>query len=525
MIMNKPRSRTLIGRAAVFLFQLMLVLTAVYAADRPNIVFIFSDDHAYSAISAYGDARKLVQTPNIDRLAREGMIFHRAMVPNSICGPSRACVLTGKYSHANGFYDNNRGRFDGSQQTMPKLLQAAGYQTAVIGKWHLVSDPTGFDYWDILPGQGIYYNPPMIRMGEKLKREGYITDIITDLSLDWLKKRDKSKPFLLMAQHKAPHREWSPNLKNLGWNGDRKFAEPETLFDDYAGRGKAEREQDMTLEKTFTPLDAKLQPPNGMTGAQLKTWNAYYEPRNEEFRKASPQGKDLVRWRYQRYMHDYLGTVMSVDESVGRLLKYLDDEGLAENTIVVYSADQGFYLGEHGWFDKRWIFEESLRTPLLVRWPGKTKAGSTNKDIVSNIDFASTFLEAAGQPIPGDIQGRSLVPVLQGKTPADWRKSFYYHYYEFPGPHSVRRHYGVVTDRYKLVRFYEPDVDYWELFDLQKDPHEMRSVYGQPGYAATQKELHAELKRLRTDLKVPEQDPPETMPQKKGQETKTKRVE
>ncbi len=482
------------------------------ATQPPNIVFIFADDHAFQAISAYGDARKLVQTPNIDRLAKEGMIFQRAMVPNSICGPSRACVLTGKYSHANGFYDNNRGRFDGSQQTMPKLLHAAGYQTAVIGKWHLVSDPTGFDYWDILPGQGQYYNPPMIRMGEKVQREGYVSDIITDLSLDWLKRRDKTKPFLLMCQHKAPHREWSPNLKYLDWNGDRKFAEPSTLFDDYSGRGEAEHKQDMTLAKTFTPTDEKLRPPAGMTAAQLATWNAYYEPRNEAFRKANPQGKDLVHWRYQRYMHDYLGTILSVDESVGRVLKYLDDEGLADNTIVVYSSDQGFFLGEHGWFDKRWIFEESLRTPLLIRWPGKTKPGSVNKDLVSNIDFASTFLEAAAQPIPADIQGRSLVPILEGRTPADWRKSFYYHYYEYPGPHNVRRHYGVVTDRYKLVHFYAPDVDYWELFDLQTDPQELRSVYGQPEYAATQQELHAELKRLRAELKVPEQDPPETLP-------------
>jgi len=496
--------------AAVFL---ALAMTPAHAATKPpNIVFIFSDDHAYQAISAYGDPRNLIQTPNLDRLAREGMMFHRAMVPNSICGPSRACVLTGKYSHLNGFYDNNRGRFDGSQQTMPKLLQAAGYQTAVIGKWHLVSDPTGFDYWDILPGQGIYYNPPMIRMGEKVKRDGYTTDIITDLSLDWLKQRDKSRPFLLMCQHKAPHREGSPNLKNLGWNGDRKFAEPETLFDDYSGRGKAEHEQDMTIANTFTDLDAKFRPPPGMTEAQLKIWNAYYEPRNAEFRKANPLGKDLVRWRYQRYLHDYLGAVLSVDESVGRLLKYLDDEGLADNTIVVYSSDQGFYLGEHGWFDKRWIFEESLRTPLLIRWPGKTKPGSARKEIVSNLDFASTFLEAAGQPIPRDIQGRSLVPILRGRTPADWRKSFYYHYYEHPGVHNVRRHYGVVTDRYKLVHFYTPDVEYWELFDLQTDPHELRSVYGQSDYAATQKELHAELKRLRMELKVPEQDPPESLP-------------
>ncbi len=482
------------------------------AGKPPNIVFIFADDHAYQAISAYGDARHLIQTPYIDRLAREGMIFNRAVVPNSICGPSRASVLTGKYSHANGFYDNNRGRFDGSQPTMPKLLHAAGYQTAIVGKWHLVTDPTGFDYWDILPGQGRYYNPPMIRMGERVQRDGYVTDIITDLSLDWLKQRDKSKPFLLMCQHKAPHREWSPNLKYLNWNQDRKFAEPETLFDDYSGRGKAEREQNMTLAQTFSDLDAKLRPPPGLTDEQLKTWNAYYEPRNEAFRKANPQGQALVRWRYQRYLHDYLGCIASVEESVARLLKYLDDEGLSENTIVVYSSDQGFYVGEHGWFDKRWIFEQSLRTPLLIRWPGVTQPGSRNRELVSNLDFASTFLEAAGVPVPGDIQGRSLVPLLRGQTPPDWRKSFYYHYYEYPGAHSVRRHYGVVTDRYKLVHFYYPDVDYWELFDLQKDPQEMRSVYGEPGYADAQRGLHAELERLRRELKVPVKDPPESMP-------------
>jgi arylsulfatase A-like enzyme len=354
----------------------------------------------------------------------------------------------------------------------------------------------------------------MIRKGERIKREGYVTDIITDLSLDWLKQRDKTKPFLLMCQQKAPHREWAPNLKYLGWNGDRQFPEPETLFDDYSGRGQAEREQDMTIEKTFSPRDAKLVPPPGLSAEQLKSWNAYYEPRNEAMRKADPKGKDLVRWRYQRYLHDYLGCVLSVDESVGRLLKYLDDEGLAENTMVVYSSDQGFYLGEHGWFDKRWIFEESLRTPLLIRWPGKVKPGSSSKAIVSNIDFASTLLEAAGQRIPGDIQGRSLVPILTGNPPDDWRKSFYYHYYEYPGPHSVRRHYGVVTDRYKLVHFYEPDVNYWELFDLQQDPQEVRSVFGMPEYAAAQKELHTELNRLRHELKVPEQDPAITYPKK-----------
>jgi arylsulfatase A-like enzyme len=486
-------------------------LATLAAQKQPNILFIFSDDHAYQAISAYGDARKLNQTPNIDRLAKEGMIFHRAVVPNSICGPSRAVVLTGKYSHANGFYNNTNSRFDGAQVTMPKLLKAAGYQTAIIGKWHLVSDPTGFDYWEILPGQGRYYNPPMNRGGQQVAHNGYTTDIITDLALDWLKKRDPSKPFLMMCQHKAPHREWSPNLKNLGWNGDRKFAEPETLFDDYAGRGKAEHVQDMTLEKTFTPVDAKFTPPPGLNEEQLKQWNVYYQPRNAAFTNANLTGKELVRWRYQRYMHDYLGTIASVDESVGRLLAWLKEASLENDTLVVYSSDQGFYLGEHGWFDKRWIFEESLRTPLLARWPGVIKPGSVNKDIVSNLDFAETFLEAAGAPVPAEMQGGSLLPILKGRTPADWRKSFYYHYYEFPGPHSVRKHYGVVTDRYKLVRFYGDDIDEWELFDLQKDPRELRSVFGQPDYAKTQKELEQELARLRKELKVPDPDPEETI--------------
>ncbi|MCR4414055.1 MAG: sulfatase [Thermoguttaceae bacterium] len=490
--------------------------SAAWGAGRPNVVFIFSDDHAYQAISAYQDPRRLLDTPNIDRLAREGMRFDRCLVPNSICGPSRATVLTGKYSHANGFYDNTNSRFDGTQTTLPKLLQAAGYQTAIVGKWHLVSEPTGFDYWEILPGQGVYYNPPMIRNGKPVKHQGYVSDLITDLALAWLRQRDRSKPFLLMCHHKAPHRSWEPNLKYLGHDNDRQYPIPETLFDDYAGRGKAERQQDMTIAKTMTPQDLKLVPPKQLTDEQLRAWNAYYEPRNEAFRKANLQGRDLVRWKYNRYLHDYLGCIKSVDESVGRLLAYLDEAGLTENTLVIYSSDQGFYLGEHGWFDKRWIFEESLRTPLVVRWPKVTKPGSVNRDLVSNLDFAETMLEAAGVPVPSEMQGRSLVPLLKGQTPADWRKSFYYHYYEYPGPHDVARHYGVVTARYKLVRFYEPQLDYWELFDLEKDPRELTSVYGRPDYAAVQRELHAELARLRQELKVPDPDPPETITKPAG---------
>ena len=493
-----------------------LLLTAALAAlslgaaekRPPNIVFIFSDDHAYQAISAYGDPKKLNETPNIDRIGKEGMRFDRCLVTNSICGPCRAVVLTGAYGHINGFVNNTNSRFDGSQITFPKLLKAAGYQTAIVGKWHLESDPTGFDFWQILPGQGVYYNPPMIRMGEHITNSGYVTDIITDASLDWLKKRDKSKPFLLMAQHKAPHREWSPALRHLNHDNDRVYPEPATLFDDYANRGAAEHGQDMTIEKTMTDRDTKLVAPPQLTPEQKAVWDAYYEPRNAKYRAANLTGKDLVRWRYQRYMHDYLGCIKAVDESVGRILKYLDDEGLADNTIVIYSADQGFYLGEHGWFDKRWIFEESLRAPLLVRWPGNTKPGTATSAIVSNLDFAETFLNIAGQPIPERMQGKSLVPVLRGQTPADWRKSFYYQYFEYPTPHRVQPHYGVVTDRYKLVHFTGAGApDYWELFDLKSDPMEMKSVYEDPAYKDTVATLGKELTKLRADLKVPETIP------------------
>ncbi len=478
------------------------------APQRPNILFIFMDDLAYQAVSAYGDGRKLLDTPNIDRIAREGMRFNRALVPNSICGPSRATVLTGQYSHLNGFPNNTNSRFDPARPTFPKLLRANGYQTATIGKWHLVSEPTGFDFWEILPGQGVYYQPEFIRNGGKITEQGYVTDIITDHSIGWLERRDKSRPFLLMTQHKAPHREWAPALRHLGHDADRKYPEPPTLFDDYSGRGRAVREQDMTLAETFTPRDAKLDAQPRLTPEQREQWDAYYEPRNKAFRDMRPEGADLVRWRYNRYLHDYLGTVKAVDESVGRLLDYLDEEGIADRTLVVLSSDQGFYLGEHGWFDKRWIFEESLRTPLLVRWPGVVEPGAVNDDLVSTVDFARTFCEAAGTDAPEGAQGASLLPLLSGKTPDGWRKSFYYHYYEYPQPHHVRPHYGVVTRRHKLVHFHAPDVDYWELYDLSTDPHELRSVYDDPAYADTRRGLHEELNRLRKELEVPDQDPP-----------------
>lgn len=517
--MTIPIPQQLAGRS---LWHQMVVCAALLAGGHglaaampkgpPNIVFIFSDDHAYQAISAYGDPRELIRTPNIDRLAKEGMRFDRCLVTNSICGPSRATILTGKYNHLNGFVNNTNCVFDGAQVTFPKLLQAAGYQTALIGKWHLESDPTGFDHWQILPGQGEYYNPPMIRNGQKIQTKGYVTEIITNETIKWLKNRDRTKPFVLMSQHKAPHRNWFPPLDSLGREPDRVYPEPATLFDDYSGRGNAEREQDMSLEKTMHDGDVKLRgAPARLSPEQRKQWDAYYEPRNEAFRQAKLTGKALISWKYQRYMHDYLACVQAVDDSVGAVLKALEEEGLADNTIVIYSSDQGFYLGEHGWFDKRWIFEQSLRTPLLVRWPGVVRPGTVNKDIVSNVDFAETFLEVAGQAVPAEMQGRSLVSLLRGEKPADWRTSFYYQYFEYPAPHRVRPHEGVVTDRYKLVRFFGTADNYTELFDRQTDPEELTSFYGRPEYAGVQADLEAELGRLKHVLKVPEVIPPAWM--------------
>ncbi len=479
------------------------------AAAQPNILLIMADDHAWQALSAYGDSRHLIQTPNLDRLAKEGTRFDRCLVPNSLCGPSRACLITGTYSHINGFHNNSGDRFDGSQTTFPKLLQKAGYQTAVIGKWHLESDPTGFDYWEILHEQGIYYNPPMIRNGTNVQHQGYTTEIITDLSLDWLKNRDQSKPFMLLCWHKAPHRIWEPALNDLDFDHDRQYALPETLHDDYSGRGKAEADQDMKISTTMRlNEDCKLTVPPDLSPEQRKVWDAYYEPRNEAFRKMNLTGNALTEWKYNRFMHDYLGCVKSLDDNVGRILKYLDDTGLATNTIVVYTSDQGFFLGEHGWFDKRWIFQESARTPLLVRWPGVTQAGGVSQKLVSNIDLAETFLQAAGVSIPGRMQGSSLVPLLKGENPADWRAAFYYHYYEYPAWHRVRPHYGVITDRYTLAHFYAPDVDYWELFDREKDPQEMKSVFGNPAYAGVQTNLMQEVSRLRKELKEPATEDP-----------------
>lgn len=511
----------------IFTFALVLALSvvgtrAVHAADakRPNIVFIFADDHAYQAVGAYKDYLKdVVRTPNLDKLASQGMLFRRCMVTNSICGPMRAVIQTGKYSHINGFVHNGN-KFNGDQQTFPKLLQKAGYQTAVIGKWHLGEHqaPQGYNYSEVLIGQGPYYNPPMLKdadgSGDNKKRtreqhKGYTTDIITDLTLAWLENgRDKSKPFMLMCQHKAPHREWSPKPEVYEhWKGV-KIPEPPTLFEDYSKQVGPRQRQEMSLAKHFRRgYDDKTNgwAPGNLDPEQKKAYLAMFAEENAEFEKNAPNmtEQERVRWVHQRYAKIYLASIESVDQNVGRVLKYLDDNGLSDNTIVIYSSDQGFYIGEHGWYDKRWVYEESLRTPFIVRWPGVTKAGSENGDIVSPLDFAQTFCELAGVEAPNDMQGRSLVSVLKGKTPDDWRKSHYYHYYEYPAVHMVSRHYAVCTERYKLIHFYGRDGDEWELVDLKVDPLETKNFYNDSQYAKVQKELYAELDRLRKQYDVP----------------------
>jgi arylsulfatase A-like enzyme len=497
------------------------------ASKRPNIIFIMSDDHAYQAISAYSD--KLTQTPNIDRIANEGMMFTNACVTNSICSPSRAVILTGKHSHLNGKTDNYFP-FDTTQVTFPQLLHDAGYQTAMFGKLHFGNSPKGFDEFKILPGQGVYYNPDFITKNEDTIRvNGYVTDIITDMAINWLdKERDAEKPFMLFFLHKAPHREWLPAERHYKEFTKKTFPEPETLFDNYEGRGTAAKTAEMNLlthmnwagDSKITPAlmdelgipetcdwdkSAFAREVGRQNPEQRAKWDAVYGPINEELKKnyKNMSKKELMQWRYQRYMQDYLGTIAAVDEGVGKVLDYIDDKGLAENTIVVYTSDQGFYLGEHGWFDKRFIYDQSFKTPLLVRWPNVIKPGITNTQMVQNLDFAQTFLEAAGVDAPTDMQGESLVPIFKGDT-ANFRDAVYYHYYEYPSVHMVKRHYGIVTEAYKLIHFYY-DIDEWELYDRKKDVNEMTNVYNDPAYADVVKELTQKLH----DLRVKYKDSPE----------------
>ena len=492
---------------------------------RPNIIYIMSDDHAYQAISAYGGPLKdLAATPNIDRIAREGIRFDRCLVTNSISGPCRAVILTGKYSHLNGFVRNEGQKpFDGSQQTFPKLLQKAGYTTAMIGKWHLGSDPTGFDHWEILPGQGSYYNPDFITTGGRHVEKGYVTELITEKCISWLKEaKDTGKPFMLMMHHKAPHREWQPGPHELTLYKNVTFPEPATLFDDYSNRGTAEKTQDMTISRTMRiEEDLKLYKDKSkmkttgltrMDSLQKAEWNSVYDPIIRQFYASGLTGKELVSYKYQRYLQDYLACIAAVDKSVGEVLDFLKENGLDKNTIVIYASDQGFYLGEHGWFDKRWMFEESYRTPLLMQWPGVIEPGRVNADMVSNIDLPETFLEMAGVDVPSDMQGRSMVPILRGKTPSDWRKEHYYHYYEYPGPHMVKRHYGMSNERYKLMHYYY-DIDEWELYDRKTDPLEMKNVYNDPAYASVRKNLHKRLAKLMKQFKDSEESAKSFLPQ------------
>ena len=486
------------------------------APKQYNIVYIMTDDHTAQMMSCYGS--RFVETPNLDRIANDGVIFTNSFVANSLSGPSRACMLTGKHSHANGFTDNTTCVFDGSQQTMPKLLQKAGYQTAIIGKWHLISLPTGFDHWEIVPEQGDYYNPDFITMdNDTIRKEGYLTNLITDMSIDWMEnQRDKEKPFCLFIHHKAIHRNWLPDLKDLPLYEDKTFPLPDNFYDDYEGRPAAAAQQmsifkDMDLiydnkmnraDKT-SPLKERYESYVGRLNPEdRKIYDDFYQPIIDDFYKKNPQGNELAEWKYQRYMRDYAKVVKSLDENVGRVLDYLKEKGMLDNTLVVYTSDQGFYMGEHGWFDKRFMYEESMHTPLIMHLPKDFKAKGEIPQLVQNIDYAPTFLELAGAPIPEDIQGVSLVPLLKGEQPADWRKSLYYHFYEFPAEHMVKRHYGVRTDRYKLIHFYN-DIDEWELYDLKEDPSEMHNLYGQPGYEKITEDLKAELVKLQTQYKDP----------------------
>ena len=452
-------------------------------AKQPNIVYIMSDDHAAHAISAYGS--KLIQTPNLDRLAKEGMKFENAFVTNSICTPSRAVMLTGKYSHLNGVPVFNH--LDTTQPLLSKYLQQAGYYTGVVGKWHLGGQnpytpengkPQGFDYWNILPGQGLYFDPVMIEMGQRKNLKGYTTDLITDISIDFIKNRPPNKPFFLMYHHKAPHRTWQPDEKHRKQFENFEPPIPATFDDNYRGKSDASRLATNHIDTDLNEQDTKGKPPAGLSGAELK------------------------RWKFKRYMQDYLACIAAMDENIGRFLNYLDQNGLAENTIVIYTSDQGFFLGEHNMYDKRFMYEESLRTPFLIRWPGQIKPGTVSKGMILNVDFAPMLLDAAGAKVPADMQGRSFLPLLKGQTPKNWRTSMYYRYYH-PGHHNVAAHYGVRTDRHKLIYYHK--LDQWELYDLQKDPIEMHNLYTDPASAGLVKRLKAELYRLKKEVKDDDQ--------------------
>ena len=480
------------------------------SAAAPNIIFILSDDHSLQTIGAYRGrlaqfCRQQKVTPNIDQLAAQGGHFINSFCGNSLCSPSRASILTGLHSHANGVTNLDQSLRAGVW-TFPESLRDVGYQTAVIGKWHLGKTTPVTDYWRILPGQGDYWHPDFIGPNGREAHTGYATDVITQMSLDWLRQRDIAKPFLLMMLHKAPHRNWVPPPRYYEWLQQVTIPEPATLFDNYEGRTSSARNQKMEIGRDMNlPTDLKVfeagkwpAEMKRMTTAEKADWLAVFGPRNHAFTNALPTGAALTRWKYQEYMKDYLRCIRAVDDSVGQVLEYLKAQGLEKNTVVIYGSDQGFYNGEHGWFDKRWIYEESIHMPLVVRWPGVVKAGSRFTPLVQNIDYAETFVDIAGGKIPAGLHGRSLVPILKGQIPKDWRQEVYYHYYD-PG-HEVAPHYGMRSGRYTLAHFYRTQE--WELYDLKKDPHQMRSVYFDPGYAETVKQLRAKL----TDLSAQYQD-------------------
>lgn len=488
--------------------------------NKTNFLVIITDDHAYQALSAYDNT--LINTPHIDRLANEGMLFKKAFVTNSICSPSRAVALTGKFSHLNSVRDN-LDVFDTLQVTFPKLLQKNGYETAIYGKWHLKSKPRGFDFWEVLPDQGHYYHPNLLTENGVKSTKGYVTDVITDRAINYLDSiRNKEKPFMLMYNHKAPHRQWWPSMHDLEDFKYRKIPVPETLFDDYKTKSKASFDAEMRISDHMAlSADNKIDPKilkklnynefldwyessyverfNRLNADEQKEWKKVYGPINAKFEKLNPKGKALTLWKYQRYLEDYLGVIKSVDRNIGRVLDYLDDNHLSENTMVIYTSDQGFFLGEHGWFDKRFMYEESFRTPLLIKFPNTIKPKSVNNDLVQNIDFAPTILEVAGVDIPKDMQGKSMLPLFSDDN-SNWREALYYHYYEYPGIHMVKRHYGVRTKRYKLIRFYY-DIEAWELYDLKKDPKELNNVYGDSNYKEIQLEMHKKLEELRIKYK------------------------